>query len=431
MDIYDVKKAILSLIEEKNIKEFAFEITESEKQELNTELTNFSLYRTIFDNAIHITLMDNGKKGTGSGSDFTMEGLSKVVEDAASVMESSNADPANMIAEKQDSEVFHTGPYEADKEAFYVRLKEFMDTIENEYPKVKTLQIIADHTKTHTLYVNSSKTEFEAFEGVYSVSFEGAGNDGVKTTGLSYFGVSTNDLGKPFIELSNIRKRLEDTEKSLNVFPLKGKFEGTMILTPDCLGRFAFMLISNYMGGRGIMDGTSRWKDRLGEKVTSDKVTLSLKAADERLVETQSFTADGYKAENVSLLDKGVLKSHVLDLYSAKKTNRPVTKNTGRAFVMEPGDTPFEEMVKHVKKGIIVGGFSGGHPGANGEFSGVAKNSFYVEDGKILGAVSETMINGNLEDVFNKVIAVSKESVSNGSMVFPYMAVDGIVISGK
>ncbi|MBQ7599698.1 MAG: TldD/PmbA family protein, partial [Clostridia bacterium] len=98
---------------------------------------------------------------------------------------------------------------------------------------------------------------------------------------------------------------------------------------------------------------------------------------------------------------------------------------------MESGDASYDDMVKGIKKGLIVGGFSGGEPGANGEFSGVAKNSFYVEDGRIVGAVSETMINGNLETVFANITAVSKETICDGSMVLPYFSTDKIIISGK
>ena len=83
-----------------------------------------------------------------------------------------------------------------------------------------------------------------------------------------------------------------------------------------------------------------------------------------------------------------------------------------------------------MKRGLIVGGFSGGHPGANGEISGVAKNSFYIEDGKIKGAVMETMINGNLADIFQNVSAVSEELVCDGTSVLPYMACEGMIISG-
>ena len=199
----------------------------------------------------------------------------------------------------------------------------------------------------------------------------------------------------------------------------------------DCLGQFVYMLAANYIMGGVIMEGTSQWLDKVGQQVASDRITVSLKAQDDRIAETQPFTGDGYKAENVTVIEKGVLNCFLLNLYAARKTGKPVTKNTGFALVMEPGDKTLEEMIASVDRGLIVGGFSGGEPGANGEFSGVAKNSFYVENGKVVGAVTETMINGNLEKVFRDVTAVSREQVCDGGSVLPWMSCSGIVVSGK
>ena len=78
-----------------------------------------------------------------------------------------------------------------------------------------------------------------------------------------------------------------------------------------------------------------------------------------------------------------------------------------------------------------MGRFSGGQPSSNGDFSGVAKNSFLIENGKIGPALSETMIAGNLADMLNHLRAVSREQVADGMSVLPYMAFDGITISGK
>ncbi|MBR3643336.1 MAG: TldD/PmbA family protein, partial [Parasporobacterium sp.] len=106
-------------------------------------------------------------------------------------------------------------------------------------------------------------------------------------------------------------------------------------------------------------------------------------------------------------------------------------KNTGNDLVVEPGDRTLEEMIASVDKGLIMGAYSGGEPGANGEFSGVAKNSFLIENGKIKCAVSETMVNGNLGEAFKHIRGISKELRCDGGSVIPYIAVDGIVISGK
>ena len=68
-----------------------------------------------------------------------------------------------------------------------------------------------------------------------------------------------------------------------------------------------------------------------------------------------------------------------------------------------------DEIIASVDKGILMGSFSGGEPGTNREFSGVAKNSFLIENGKITKAITETMVNGNLGDMFGKIREVSKE----------------------
>ena len=78
-----------------------------------------------------------------------------------------------------------------------------------------------------------------------------------------------------------------------------------------------------------------------------------------------------------------------------------------------------------------MGGFSGGMPGPNGEFSGVAKNSFSIENGRIVGAVAETMVSGNLAELFANVSAVSRETVCDGASIFPWAACGGVTVSGK
>ena len=95
------------------------------------------------------------------------------------------------------------------------------------------------------------------------------------------------------------------------------------------------------------------------------------------------------------------------------------------------GDTPLADIIKGIDRGVIVGRISGGEPTANGEFSMVAKNSFYVEKGEVKYAVNETMISGNLADMLNNLRVMSKEVVCDGYKALPYAAFDNVTISGK
>ena len=152
---------------------------------------------------------------------------------------------------------------------------------------------------------------------------------------------------------------------------------------------------------------------------------------DERIVCGSRTTGEGFRAEDFDVIRNGKLNAFYLGLYAANKLKLPRGKNDSFNVVVAPGDTPIEKIIASIDKGILIGRFSGGQPSSNGDFSGVAKNSFLIEHGKIGPALSETMVSGNLADMLMRVRDISSEQVADGMSVLPYMAFDGITISGK
>ena len=419
------------ILKDKKIEKYTYTLSKSEKQELNLENGGFKLLRTVFNNSGSLRVFLGEKMGSVSGNDITDEGLEKLADDGIAAAESASEDPCHDIAPDQGKDVFRQGVYEPDMDKFIGRIKEFLETVARDYPKVKIMSAIGSYDRWTWISRNSNGTEFEAFAGQYHFSIEICASDGEKTTGLDYTGFSAKDLDKPFIEIADLKRRLEDVQNSIYPETLEGKFEGTVILTPSCAQNFIYITLSNYIGEGVVIDGTSLWLDKVGEQVADEKLTIALKPYDDRIVMGERGTANGFRSEEVTLIDKGVLKTHWLSLYGANKTGRPIVKNTGSDLVVEPGDKTLEEMIASVDKGLILGGFSGGQPGTNGEFSGVAKNSFLIENGKVKCAVTETMVNGNLGEAFKHIRSISKEVLLDGGSVVPYIAVDGIVISGK
>ena len=78
-----------------------------------------------------------------------------------------------------------------------------------------------------------------------------------------------------------------------------------------------------------------------------------------------------------------------------------------------------------------MGRFSGGKPGPAGDLSGVAKNSFLIENGKVTKPLSEVMIAGNLGDMLRDTTAVSQEQENSGYWLLPWVRVSNVTISGK
>lgn len=420
-----------NILKDKKLEKYTYVLVQSEKQEINVENGEFKLMRTVFDYYTSLKVFKDNKMGSASGNDLSKEALVKLAEDSESAAQSSPEDPCHDIAPDQGKEVFRQGIYEPDMDKFIERIKECLDAIKKEFPKVLVMTAIGSYDRSHWISRNTNGTEFEDFSGHYSFCINmSASEDGVNT-GISGAYVDVDNLDKPFMELGSFRKSLEDISNSIHPQSIEGKFEGTVVLTPDTAGQFLSMLITNYISDGVIIDGTSLWLDKVGEQVASDKLTVSKKPFDKRIVLGERGTQDGFRAEDVTLIEKGVLKTHSLSLYAANKTGRKVVKNTGWSLVVEPGEKSIDDIIKSVDKGLIMGGFSGGQPGANGDFSGVAKNSFYVENGEIKYAVTETMVNGNLGEIVKNIRDISKEVVCDGGSVIPYIAVDGVVISGK
>ena len=430
-EIREIADLFDDILNDKKLEKYTYVLVESEKQEINVENGEFKLMRTVFDYYTSLTVFKDNKMGSASGNDLSREALIKLAEDSESAADSSPEDPCHDIAPDQGKEVFRQGIYEPDMDKFFDRIQECLDSIKKEYPKVLVMAAVGSYDRNHWISRNTNGTEFEDFSGQYNFYFEiSASEDGINS-GVSWAGVTVDNLDEPFMNLGNIRKSLEDISNSIHTKSLEGKFEGTVILTPGAASDFLGMLISHYMSDGVIIDGTSLWLDKVGGQVASDKLTLSKKPFDPRIVGGERGTQDGFRTEDVTLIEKGILKTHSLSLYAANKTGRSVVKNTGWSLVVEPGDKSLDEIIKSVYKGLIMGGYSGGEPGANGEFSGVAKNSFFVENGEIKYAVSETMVNGNLGEIVKNIRDISKELVCNGGSVVPYIAVDGVVISGK
>jgi PmbA protein len=68
-------------------------------------------------------------------------------------------------------------------------------------------------------------------------------------------------------------------------------------------------------------------------------------------------------------------------------------------------------------------------PAANGDFSGVIKNSFLIEGGQVGPALSEVMIAGNIARMLRDVAAVSRERIDTGDLCLPWLRIGGLHFS--
>ena len=399
--------------------------------EFNVDGGEFSLFRTLFDKQLVMTAIEGGKKGTIAQNRYDEETIAASAKACLEAAASAQPDENWDFAPVSQNEDFVLGEPKPDTDKLFFRCQELMEAVKAKFPKIIMEQMIVAHKETYKVQANSYGVLYSIHEGCYEVQLMFSAHEGDKASSFFGTGVIADNLDKPFLEMGSIEKDLSDVSKQIETTSVEGKFEGTMVVMPGCLGSLFYSLLSDFAGEGGLLSGTSPWKDKLGEMVADERITISLAPLDERIVCGPRYTGEGFRAEDFHIIKDGKLSAFYLGLYASNKLKLPRGKNDSFNVIVAPGDTPIEKIIASIHKGILVGRFSGGQPSSNGDFSGVAKNSFLIENGKIGPALSETMISGNMADMLNRLTAISLEQVADGMSVLPYMAFDGITISGK
>lgn len=406
--------------------------TRGRKDEFNAEANQFSLLRTLFSDQLSLKAIRGGRKGVAIVNKLDRDSVDRAVADCMALAASAMPDEAEDIAEMGENRAFDQGIGGADMAALFARAKEFIGQLRDEFPKIALESMTAEFSGSETAYANSKGAAFRASAEHYGVGSMFSARDGEKSSSFNYWGSSVAALDAPFIDLGMQRTLLEESVRSLDARALEGKFVGRVIVTPACDDMIWQTLIDCFLSDRPMIEGTSRWKDALGRRVADPKLTMRAAPLHPLMVASERFTHDGYESRDIDLIRDGTLASFALSLYGANKTGRPRAGNTAfRNIEVAAGDAPLAEMIKGVDRGILLNRFSGAAPGPGGDISGVAKNSFLIENGQVADALKETMVSFNLLDALENIRAISSERCANGMGVLPWCCIDGVTISGK
>ncbi|MGN1001156.1 MAG: TldD/PmbA family protein [Oscillospiraceae bacterium] len=431
-DIKSIAKSALAALKSAGADTAAVTAAYTETREFNVDGGEFSLFRTLFDDALSLTALKEGRRGAAQINHFDEASVRAAAENCLASAAAAEPDAAWEIAPDAGEHDFTEGAVEPDLDLLFDRCRELMDDIKREHPSILVEQMIVTHKKETEVYCNSNGSCFQNVSGAYNISLVFSAHDGDKSSSFFSSDVTTADLSKPFIQLASVKRDLEDVERQIYTKPVEGKFDGTVVVTPGCLLEVLYYSLATFAIGSAILDGTSIWKDKLGQQVADPALTVSLAPGHEDVVCGSRWTDDGYLSQDFNIIENGKLCSFIMGQYFANKTGQKRSPNASVGnMVVAAGDKPLSEIIAGIDKGLLVSRLSGGQPASSGDFSMVAKNSFLIENGQVGSAVSEVMINGNLADILNRIRAISAEKERNGSCSLPWVAFDGITISGK
>ncbi|HAM40449.1 MAG: hypothetical protein A2099_04390 [Planctomycetes bacterium GWF2_39_10] len=278
---------------------------------------------------------------------------------------------------------------------------------------------------------------------IASTSF-GIGIDILQIKGHSLLWIGEGEGSKGLA--TDLNKHVDKALRGLKLAEKELKLKtGTypIVVTAKAMGNL-LATFETGCNGKLVQKGASPLTNKLGEKLIDERVSIYDDATIDMADSSYPWDAEGIPAQRTPLLEKGVLKNYLFDLQTAGIMKAKSTGNGNRGFssqpspgnsnvIVDPGNMPFEAMIKNVKYGVLVDQVLGGGQSniLAGEFSVNIDLGYLIENGEIVGRVKDCMFAGNVFDVFNNIVAIGDKSEWHGSTKVPPFYFRAINVSGN
>lgn len=196
----------------------------------------------------------------------------------------------------------------------------------------------------------------------------------------------------------------------------------TVVLSPFVTAQF-LGIIGSTLNGESVVKGRSLFRERLGESIASDVVTLVDDPTNSLAFTATDVDGEGLAARRNVLLEGGVLRQFVHSSYSARRAGTVSTGNAVRggyagspgagclALQLVPGTRSQEEIIGGIDDGLLVEHVSGLHSGVNsisGDFS-TGASGVLIRNGALDAPVREFTIASTLQRMLRDVAEVGND----------------------
>lgn len=171
-----------------------------------------------------------------------------------------------------------------------------------------------------------------------------------------------------------------------------------------------------------VQKGLSVYKNKIGEKVAAQGVTVIDDATLKGKYGSYQFDDEGNNGERTVLIDNGKLVQYLYDYLTAKKDGKKSTGNGRRESYQHkpiprmsntfiaPGPYDPEEIVKSTRHGLLVKKMGGGQVNTtNGDFVFEVQEGYIIENGKVKYPVRGATLIGNGPEVLNNIDRVGND----------------------
>ncbi|HME35951.1 MAG TPA: TldD/PmbA family protein, partial [Candidatus Sulfotelmatobacter sp.] len=196
------------------------------------------------------------------------------------------------------------------------------------------------------------------------------------------------------------------------------------------------------VNGDSVYRGASFLAGKLGQKIAGENVNIIDDGTIVGGFGTSPFDGEGVPTRRTVVIENGVLKSYLLNTYTAKKLGLQTTGNASRGlagtpgigpgnYFLQPGVKTPKELIAGIKQGLYVTEFLG--QGVNlvtGDYSRGA-SGMWISGGEFAYPVEEITVAGNLKELFFNISEIANDLEFRGSVAAPTIRVEGLTVGGE
>ena len=439
----EIKNIVKNVIKEG----FEFEIYLSQSNKLKIDIEDRAVDRieASKEQGLGIRVIKDGKMGFSYTTKLTrkdIEDCTKMAMDIA--LSQDKEDVFELLKEKKENkhniELFDKEGLSKERQEKIKKLIETEDKIKSYDSRIALVRDLSYTESTYRYIMENSydvriEEEFSAF---FAMGCAIAKDKDDTSSGCSYmasrfledidFDVLSKDIAINTISLLN-PKSFET--KSLPV-----------VFSPDSMVSLLRAFSSVFLGDALIKNKTML-KDKLNEQIASEEVNIIDDGTISRAVGSSYFDADGNPTQKNIVVENGVFKTFLHNMYTAKKSNQECTASSVRAgyksmpqtgihnFYLLPKNNPLENLLSAYEECVYITELMGLHMAdpISGNFSLGASGVFY-KGGKPQYAIRAVTVASNFLELLKKIKLIGNDFRFFGHVGSPSVLVENITIGG-
>jgi PmbA protein len=214
------------------------------------------------------------------------------------------------------------------------------------------------------------------------------------------------------------------------------------IVLDPLMSRTILEHIFEAVNGDSVYRGASFLAGKLGQKVAGENINVVDDGTIVGGFGSSPFDGEGIPTRRTTVIENGVLKSYLLNTYTARKLGMKTTGNASRGlagnpgigvgnFFLQAGTKKPKDIIGNIQDGLYVTEFLGfGVNLVTGDFSRGA-SGLWISGGELTYPVEEITVAGNLRDMLMNVSEIGDDLEFRGSVAAPTLRIDGLTVAGE